>query len=213
MAKAIRLVVADDHPIVRRGIVDTINEAHDMIVVGQGASADEAVDLTLKQQPDMVVLDVTMPGDGIEAARSIRDRCPSVRIAMLTVRDELSSVNAALQAGASGFLTKGTSGPDLIDVLRRIAKGERYVSPDLAARLLAGDLDDRRDDGPLTAELTERERQIFDLLGEGLSNADIAERLGLSLNTVKHYITPLLHKLGARNRIEVALLARQRRPR
>ena len=130
---------------------------------------------------------------------------------MLSIRDELATVRAAFRAGAVGYISKGISGAELVTTARRILSGERYVSPELAARLLAEEpASEARPSASvaLRPALTKREREIFDLLGEGLSNQEIADRMGLSENTVKHYMTPLLHKLGVRNRTEAALLAK-----
>lgn len=208
-----RLVVVDDHPLVRRGVRDTINEEADLEVVGEGGSADDAVRLVGETRPDLILLDVTMPGDGLRAAEDIVSKWPDVKVAMLTVRDDIGTVGAALRAGAKGYISKGTAGPDFIATVRRILRGESYVDPDLAARLLS----EGRGVEPMASKagaggamLSEREEQIFALLGRGMSNVEIAEAIGLSENTVKHYITPLLSKLGVRNRVEAALLARER---
>ncbi len=213
MARKKRLIVVDDHPLVRKGVRDTINEEADLEVVGEGASADDAVRLAGEVKPDLVLLDVTMPGDGVKAAERICLSWPDMKVAMLTVRDDIGTVGAALRAGAKGYISKGTAGPDFIDTLRRILRGENYVDPDLAARLLA----DGRSVEPSPSRsnevgvpLTDREQQIFSLIGRGCNNIEIAEALGLSENTIKHYITPLLTKLGVRNRVEAALLARER---
>ena len=208
-----RLIVVDDHPLVRRGVRDTINEESDLEVVGEGACADDAVRLAGEVKPDLILLDVTMPGDGVKAAERICLSWPDVKVAMLTVRDDIGTVGAALRAGAKGYISKGTAGPDFIDTLRRILRGENYVDPDLAARLLAVGRSvepSKSRSEPENAPLTEREEQIFSLIGRGFSNTEIAEALALSENTIKHYITPLLTKLGVRNRVEAALLARER---
>ncbi|MEQ1711579.1 MAG: response regulator transcription factor, partial [Hyphomicrobium sp.] len=206
-------VVVDDHPLVRRGVRDTINEEPDLEVVGEGSSAEDAVRLAGEAKPDLILLDVTMPGDGLQAAEEITVRWPEIKVAMLTVRDDIGTVGASLRAGARGYISKGTAGPDLIATVRRILRGESYVDPDLAARLLS----EGRSVEPAVvkanagiAVLSEREEQIFALLGRGMSNIEIAGAIGLSENTVKHYITPLLSKLGVRNRVEAALLARER---
>lgn len=213
MTEKKRLVVVDDHPLVRRGVRDTINEEPDLVVVGEGGSAEDAVRLAGEARPDLILLDVTMPGDGLRAAEDIAVKWPDVKVAMLTVRDDIGTVGAALRAGARGYISKGTAGPDLIATVRRILRGESYVDPDLAARLLS----EGRSVEPSVAKsnagiaiLSEREEQIFALLGRGMSNVEIAGAIGLSENTVKHYITPLLSKLGVRNRVEAALLARER---
>ena len=208
-----RVIVVDDHPVVRRGIVATFAEEPDFEVVGEGASAADAMSLAREKRPDLAILDVTMPGGGVEAAEAIVKAQPEISIVMLSIREELATVRAALRAGAHGYISKGVSGTDLVNSARRILTGERFVSPELAARLISDDSvgadNSRSERVRLRASLTQRERQIFELLGEGLSNLEIAERVGLTENTVKHYMTPLLHKLGVRNRTEAALLARK----
>jgi two-component system, NarL family, nitrate/nitrite response regulator NarL len=154
-----------------------------------------------------------MPGGGVEAVEQIRQLNPSSKIMILSIREDLATVRAALKAGARGYVSKGVDGADLVSSARRILAGERYVSPALAARLIEHEPETLAPTGaktgvPTGASLTQREQQIFDLLRDGLSNLEIAKRLGLSENTVKHYITPLMHKLGVRNRTEAALLAR-----
>jgi two-component system, NarL family, nitrate/nitrite response regulator NarL len=214
MSKKTKVVVVDDHPVVRRGICATFAEEPDFEIVGEGSSAEDAINLARDKRADLIVLDVTMPGGGVEAAAGIAAIRPEAAIMMLSIREDLSTVRAALRAGAHGYISKGVAGDDLVASARRILAGERYVSPELAARLLSEDLIPPRD-GPggshfsLRAALTQRERQVFELLGEGLSNQEIATRVGLSENTVKHYMTPLLHKLGVRNRTEAALLAQK----
>ena len=215
MSKKTRVVVIDDHPVVRRGICATFAEEADFEVVGEGGSADEAINLANEKRADLILLDVTMPGGGIEAAAAISQSRPDAAIMMLSIREDLATVRAALRAGAHGYISKGVGGADLVASARRVLGGERFVSPDLAARLITEDLHGR--DKPQTdthislrAALTQRERQVFELLGEGLSNLEIANRVGLSENTVKHYMTPLLQKLGVRNRTEAALLAQKR---
>jgi DNA-binding NarL/FixJ family response regulator len=213
MGKKSRVVVVDDHPVVRRGIVATLEEEANFEVVGVGASAQDAIDLVRDKRPDLVLLDVTMPGGGIEAAEAIAKSQPEISIIMLSVREDLATVRAALRAGAHGYISKGVDGGDLVASARRVLSGERYVTPELAARLISEDVvapgAPVSDRVTLRASLTQRERQIFELLAEGLTNQAIADRIGLTENTVKHYMTPLLHKLGVSNRTEAAILARK----
>lgn len=210
MTRRYRLAVVDDHPIVRRGLVETLADAGDFDIVAEGDSADRAVEIAEELSPDLMLIDISMPGGGLEAAARIHSAWPQLRFAMLSIREDLATVKTALKNGAKGYISKGIEGVELVACVRRLAEGGTYVSPDLAARLLA--LDATAEPAPTTARaipmLTEREDQIFRLLGDGLANKDIATRLGLSENTVKHYMTPLLHKLGVRNRTEAALLAR-----
>lgn len=205
----IRIVIADDHPLFRGGVVRTLDEAPDMEVVGEGADAAEAEALVERFMPDLVCLDISMPGGGIEAAKRIGARFPAVRMVMLTVSEEDDDVLAALEAGASGYVLKGVGAEELTGVLRGVARGDAYVSPSLAARVLAAM---RKPAGaapidPL-ADLTKREEQILRGVARGLSNKEIGRELDIQEKTVKHYMTNVLQKLHVRNRVEAAMLAR-----
>jgi two-component system, NarL family, nitrate/nitrite response regulator NarL len=212
-ARHFRLAVVDDHPVVRRGIVETLADEAGFDVVAEGASADDAVRIAEDVRPDLMLLDVSMPGGGLEAAVRIHQARPELRFAMLSIREDLATVRSALRAGARGYVSKGIDGIELVACVRRLLDGGNYVSPDLAARLLALEPESasqagKTDKPASAAKLTDREDQIFRLLGQGLSNQEIGSKLGLTENTVKHYITPLLHKLGVRNRTEAAVLAK-----
>jgi two-component system, NarL family, nitrate/nitrite response regulator NarL len=212
MAQKFKLAVIDDHPVLRRGVCDTFRDEPDFEIVAEGGSAADAIAIAEQTQIDLMLLDISMPGGGIEAMHKIREIRPDLRVAMLSVRDDLATVRAALQAGARGYISKGIDGNELVSSARKIMTGSSYVSPELAARLLvlgSGTIETPPGNTVThrRANLTEREDQIFRLLGEGLNNHEISQRLGLSENTVKHYITPLLHKLGVRNRTEAALVA------
>lgn len=208
MPKKTRVAVVDDHPVVRRGISETFAEAQDFEVIGEGASADDAVSLVRDRKPHLVLLDVTLPGGGVEAVAEIRKLSPETAIIMVSIREDLATVRAALRAGASGYVSKGIDGEELVITARKVLAGHRYVCPDLAAKLVfEEDASPASPAGaPERAELTSREQQILKLVGAGRSNQEIGDALGLSENTVKHYITPMLRKLGVRNRTEAALL-------
>jgi len=206
----IRIAVVDDHPMMRRGVTETLSEEADLELVGVGGSAEDAMRLAKHERPDLILLDIALPGGGIEATKEIAKAYPDIKVVMLTVREDRATVNAALRAGARGYIVKGVEGPELVSTLRTINSGQSYVTPALAAQLLA-------DAGPAPApsatagtptRLTGREQQIVMLLGDGLSNLEIAERLELTESTVKHYMTRILQKLGLRNRTEAALFAR-----
>jgi DNA-binding NarL/FixJ family response regulator len=210
MRKKIRVAIVDDHPVVRRGLAETFSELKDFEIVGEGASAEDAVCLAGDRRPDLMVLDVTMPGGGVEAAARIRQQFPETAVMMLSIREDLSVVRAALKAGARGYVSKGVEADELVATARKILAGQSYVSPELAARLVTEGEDPSTSAVSRSAfrRLTPREQQIIELMGLGHSNQEIADRLGLSENTIKHYITPLLRKLGVRNRTEAALLIR-----
>lgn len=197
----------------RRGVSETLSEEPDLELVGAGASAQDALRLAKQERPDLILLDIALPGGGIEAASEIAKACPDVKVVMLTVREDRATVNAALRAGARGYIVKGVEGPELVSTLRRVNSGQSYVTPALAAQLLAADrnagLATATDAAP-GARLTVREQQIVDLLGNGLSNQEIAEELDLTESTIKHYMTRILQKLGFRNRTEAAIFARTR---
>ncbi len=209
---SIRIVVADDHPIFRQGLARSIGESADFEVVGEAATADEAVALVAACVPDVALLDISMPGGGIAAARRIVRDHPSVRVAMLTASEADHDVMAAMQAGAIGYVLKGVSAAELLDVLRETAAGRAHVSPALAARVLAAmqaPASPRRGHGGGIEDLTRREEDILRLVARGLSNREAATELGLQEKTVKHYMTIILEKLQARNRVEATLIARQ----
>ena len=210
MSDKIRVVLVDDHPLFRDGVVSTLNREADFEVVGQGKNADEAVHLAHDQLPDIMLVDISMPGSGIEAVRAIASACPVVKLVMLTVSENEDDVVNALQAGAQGYIVKGISGPELIRIVRSVADGETYLTPGLAVKVLT----DLRKDTPRNTEeenpltlLTAREEQILELVAQAMSNKEIGKELDLSERTVKHYMTNILHKLHVRNRVEAALMA------
>ncbi len=205
VGEPIRIVVADDHPLFREGVITSLNSVPDMDVIGQAENADEAVRLVRDELPDVVLLDVTMPGGGIEAARKIASVCPATRIVMLTVSEDEDDLLEAMKAGASGYVLKGVSARELAAVVRSVSAGEVYVAPSLAFGLLR-EMSRPRSSDPL-AELSSRERQVLELVATGLSNQEIGLKLGLAEKTIKHYMTNILTKLQVRSRVEAALLA------
>jgi two-component system nitrate/nitrite response regulator NarL len=212
MAERIRVAVIDDHPLFREGVTHTLRSSRTVEVVAEGGSSEDAVRIATDQRPDVMLLDVSMPGGGIEAARTISRQFPTVKTIMLTVSESEEHVSQALEAGALGYVLKGTSGPELVATTAAVSRGESYVSPGLAARLLA---QSKRQAPPahqdcLLPELTKREEQILDNVGRGLTNKEIARDLKISEKTVKHYMTNIMQKLQVRNRVE-AVLALQKK--
>jgi DNA-binding NarL/FixJ family response regulator len=206
---SVRVVVADDHPIFRDGLVRSLEESGHFDVVGAAGSAEEAVALVEAHAPDLVVLDISMPGGGIDAARRIAVAAPGIRIAMLTVSEAEEDVAGALRAGAIGYVLKGVSAGELTEILDGVARGEAHVSPALAARIL-GDMQNppKRPGRRPIDDLTHREAEILRRVAQGRSNREVAEDLDIQEKTVKHYMTSILEKLHARNRVEAALIAR-----
>ena len=212
MSEQIRIVVADDHPLFREGVVRSLGEAGDFDVVAEAGTGPEAVAYCKDVLPDVVLLDVSMPGGGIEAAAAISRSCPAVSIAMLTVSEQDADLLAAMKAGARGYVLKGVASHELARILRDIAAGQSYVSPSLAARVLSAMREDdeaKKRDDPMDT-LTHREEEILELVAKGLSNREVGAALGLQEKTVKHYMTNILGKLHVRNRVEAALVAKER---
>lgn len=211
MSDCIQIIIVDDHPLFREGLAQTLRAEADIDVVAQATTAAEAVRLTSEHLPDIVLLDITIPGGGLNAAQRIAATSPVTKIVMLTASEAEEDVLAALKAGARGYILKGVSGRDLIRIVRDVVAGESYVTPSLAASLLSDLQTTRPGARPPTNpldELTERERQILEGVAAGLSNKEIGLQLALSDKTVKHYMTNILQKLHVRNRVEAALLAR-----
>jgi DNA-binding NarL/FixJ family response regulator len=200
----IRVLVADDHPMFRAGVVASLRELPDVTVLAEASDAATALQLAREWLPDVALLDITMPGSGLEAARGIAAACPATRVVMLTVSEDEDDLLAVMKAGASGYVLKGASAAELGRVLHAVAAGEVYVAPGLAWGLL------REMSKPRTTpldELTVREREVLELVAEGLSNQEIGDRLGLAEKTIKHYMTNILGKLQVRSRVEAALIA------
>ncbi|GEP07366.1 LuxR C-terminal-related transcriptional regulator [Methylobacterium oxalidis] len=207
----IRVVVIDSDPLFRAGVAYTLNGEPDLAVVGEGTSASDAFRLAAALKPDVIVLDIGMLGGGAEAVETLVAHCSGVKLLMLTSIVDDQQVCSAMQGGAWGYVLKGVGGPELVQSVRVIHRGERYVTPALAARLFAKPRQPapRAEQTPFSS-LTGREDQILTLLAEGLSNKEIGGRLEISEKTVKHYLTIILDKLNVRNRVQAALLAYNR---
>jgi len=207
----VTVVVVDDHPMLRSGVVETLNAEEDLTVVGEAGTASEAVAVVTKARPDVVVLDLGIPGGGLTAAREIADSGVATRVAVLTASEEESNLEAAFELGVRAYMLKGIGGPELVDVVRRVAGGEVYVTPTLAARMLIDKGVERGGTSSASgvSSLTERELEVLDLVAEAYSNKEIAARLEISEKTVKHHMTNIMSKLNARNRVEAALMVRR----
>lgn len=205
----IRVFLADDHEVVRRGVRDLIDHEEDLSVVGEASTASEAVDRIPLCSPDVAVLDVRLgDGSGIEVAREIRSAHPEVRCLMLTSFADDEALVDSIVAGAAGYVLKQVRGNELLDGIRRVARGESLLDPAATTRVLerlrrgASDEDDER-----VASLTGQESRILELLAEGLTNRQIADRMHLAEKTVKNYVSNLLAKLGMSRRTEAAVYA------
>ncbi len=210
MDDPIRVVVADDHPLFREGVVHSLAGEEDFEVVAEASSSEEAARVVADLLPDLVMLDIAMPGEGgITTAERIAATCPATVILMLTVSESPEDLLAAFKAGATGYVLKGVSAAGLAHAVRSVVGGEPYVSPGLASAILYEMTHD--DEVDLFEELTNREHDILELVADGLTNREIGERLYLAEKTVKHYMTNVLQKLHVRSRVEAALLAQRRR--
>jgi len=206
----IRILIADDHPVFRFGMRALLESEADLEVVGEASTGDEAVTLTEKLRPDVVLMDITMPGvNGIEATRQILDLRPKTGVLIVTMLDD-NSLFPALRAGARGYLLKGADGEETLRAIRAVAHGEAIFSPSIAERLTQVIAGPRRSEAELPfRELTQREREVLALVARGLSNAEIADQLTLSLKTVRNHVSNILNKLQVSDRLQAALRARE----
>lgn len=201
-SQTIRVLIVDDHQIVRQGLVALINTEPDLTVVAEGSDGQQAVELFRQHQPDVTLMDLRMPGlSGVEATKAIRQQTPNARIIVLTTFDGDEDIYRALQAGAQSYLLKGVSFEDLTEAIRTVHAGQRRIPAAVAERLaerMAGE------------ELTGREVQVLELIVRGKSNKEIGTALSISEATVKSHINSLLSKLGVADRTQAATTALQR---
>jgi DNA-binding NarL/FixJ family response regulator len=205
--EVLRIVLVDDHEVVRQGLKALFESAGDLKVVGEAGTVEEAVRRVGYDSPDVVVLDVRLPdGSGIEACREIRARWPEVRVLMLTSFADDEALFSSIMAGASGYVLKQIKGSDLIASVKRVGNGESLLDPEMTDRVFRRIRGEEPDD-PLLARLSKQERKILDLIAEGLTNREIAERMFLAEKTVKNYVSNVLAKLDMSRRSEAAAYA------
>jgi len=205
---AIRIALVDDHPLLREGVARSLADTGDFIVCGEGATAADALQLARDARPEMLLIDLSMPGGGLSVLANIKRESPALKIVVLTASEAQEDVTGALNAGVEGYVLKGVGSKALAEILRSVWAGETYVPPVLAARMLASlksAFDAPGPSNPISA-LTAREREILGLVSNGRSNKEVARELMLQEKTVKHHMTSVLSKLKVRNRTEAAML-------
>ncbi len=200
-----RVLIADDHPLLREALCQVFSRQKDMQVVGEASDGEEAVDLTAQLQPDVVVMDIMMPKiDGLEASKRIKKLAPNVAVLILTAYDDDTYVLGLLEAGAAGYLLKSARGQNLVEAVRAIRAGESVLHPDITEKLLKRA--EAKSAGTLATKsnnvLTEREMEILKLLAKGMSNKEIADKLSLSLRTIKTHMSNIFAKMSVASRSE-----------
>ena len=207
----VRVFLLDDHEVVRRGVAELLEAEPDLTVVGEAATAAEALARVPAVRPDVAVLDVRLPdGDGVTVCRELRSQLPDLRCLMLTSFADDDALFDAIMAGASGYVLKQIRGTDLVGAVRTVASGQSLLDPRTTAAVLERMRTAAERKGPV-AELSEQERTVLALIGEGLTNREIGERMFLAEKTVKNYVSHLLAKLGMQRRTQAAILATELR--
>lgn len=208
-AETIRVFLMDDHEVVRRGVAALLSAEDDIDIVGEAGTAAEALARIPAARPDVAVLDVRLPdGDGVTVCRELRSQTPELACLMLTSFDDEDALFEAVMAGAAGYVLKQIHGSDLVGAVRTVATGQSLLDPRSTARMLERIRTRQEKKDPLQG-LTEQERHILELIGEGLTNRQIGERLFLAEKTVKNYISTIFTKLGMSRRTQAAALAAQ----
>jgi len=205
----VRVLIVDDHFLFRQGVIHTLSQEVDIAVAGEASSVAQVLEKARNLLPDVILLDIKLPdGSGLQAVARLQQECPYSKVVMLTVFEDEDVLLEALKEGAQGYLVKGISGEELVESIRAVHRGETFITPTMAGRLLS-ELIQPGSNRSLRGlgELTEREREILEQVARGRTNREIATQLYLSEKTIKHYMTNILQKLQVRNRVEAALLA------
>lgn len=209
--RQLRILLADDHPLFRHGLSVLLSTCADFVVVGEATTGEEAIELAGKLQPDVLLMDIQMPGiNGIEATRRIVQIAQKTRILMVTMFEDDASVFMAMKAGARGYILKDAQKDDILRAIRAVGSGEAIFSPIIAARMIEFfSAPPRPVAAQIFPELTEREREILGLIAQGENNAEIARRLVLGQNTVRNYVSSIFSKLQVADRTHAILRARE----
>jgi two-component system, NarL family, response regulator DevR len=208
-----RVLICDDHEVVREGLRTLLSRRQDLAVVGEAGTMQEAIDTAAKAKPDVVIMDVRLPdGSGVEACRAIREARPETHVIMLTSYADDEALFASIIAGASGYLLKQTRGQAVVDAIQAVAQGRSLLDPDVTGKVLERVRRGREQEDPAIASLTDQERKVLEQLAEGKTNREIGTALFLSEKTVKNYVSRILDKLGLSRRAQAAAYMAERRP-
>lgn len=215
-ARAIRVMIVDDHAVVRRGLADLLGDRHEFAIVGEAGTVREAVDVATRAAPDVVVMDLRLPdGSGVEACREIRSARPETKVVILTSHADRNALFSAVMAGAAGYLLKDLDPTRIQDAVRTVARGGSLLDPQMATevleRLRSGNAAHPADDA--FASLSPQEDRILGLIADGLTNSEIAAKLSLAEKTIKNYVSQIYAKLGVERRSQAARLVTERRMR
>ncbi len=209
----IHIAIVDDHPLFREGVIAILGTEPDIEIVAQGETAEDAIRIARDLLPDLLILDINIPGGGLQAAQTIAGSFPVIKIIMLTGIPDEDHVLTALRAGVQAYVLKGVSARELVKILHTVQSGESYVTPTLAANLLMELTSNRMDEQSVSDnfnDLRGREREILELIAQGKSNKEIGMQLHLTEKTIKHYVTNILQKLQVQSRVQAALLAQRK---
>jgi two-component system, NarL family, nitrate/nitrite response regulator NarL len=203
------IAIVDDHPLYRAGLTAVFKSMAEFEVIAQGANLHHAIAIAQTHKPNLMILDINIPGQGLEATRVISQSFPATKIVIMSASDKIEYVKAAMECGARGYLQKGATAEDVFDCLRAVRKGERFIWPELAAKILTArealpELVERPA-VPLKPRFTDRELDVANLLRDGKTNREIADQLAISEKTVKHHMSVIMQKLQVRNRVEATL--------
>ncbi len=206
-----KIVFAEDHPLFRDGLASMLQTMSEVELVGQATTGEEAIKLAKQLNPDIVLMDINMPGiNGIQACREIISNHPNIGILMLTMFDDDHSVFAEMRAGARGYLLKEATHPEILRAIIAVGEGEAIFSPSIARRMMYYfDPMNKKPDTDIFPELTEREREILDWIARGLNNVDIAKELGIAHKTIRNNVSNILNKLQATDRAQAIVMARE----
>jgi two-component system nitrate/nitrite response regulator NarL len=204
----IRIAVVDDHPLFREGVIRSLNECPGLDIIAEGGSKQDAITIVERDKPDLLLLDISMPGNGLEAVGEVLERQPDTKIIILTVSETNEDLARAIRLGAKGYILKGVGAQELADVVKTVAEGQTYIAPSLSLRLVESLSRTKVKSVDPLAELTPREADVLSLVASGLSNKRIAIALDLHEKTIKHHMTRIFAKLNVSNRTEAALALR-----